>query len=163
MPFRKSLSLAVLVALSATLLTHEAIAQAQSTAPGKPDALIKLRQSAFSVVGWHCSRIKTNVEGQYSKDEVVKSANAIASIVNGDLFPQFAAGTEQGKGWHDTAFKSEGVSSKRFDELAGNLRNDSSELARLASSSADVATVKAQFAKVAQSCRSCHDDFRRKD
>lgn len=161
MPSRKSLLVAAVVALSASLLAHGAYAQ--SPAPTKADALIKLRQSAFNVVGWHCSRIKTNVEGQYNKEEVVKSANAIASIVNGDLFPQFAAGTEQGKGWHDTAFKAEGLDSKRFAELAGNLRADSSELARLASSSADVASVKTQFTKVAQSCRSCHDDFRRKD
>jgi cytochrome c556 len=154
----KPLLTSLVVALSVTVLTQEAFADA------KPETLIKFRQSAFSVVGWHCSRIKSNIDGKYSKDEVVKSATAIASIVNGDLFPQFAAGTDQGKGWHDTAAKSELFSNnKRFAELASNLSKDSGDLAKLAATTDDVAVIKTQFGKVAQSCKACHDDFRRKD
>jgi cytochrome c556 len=135
-----------------------------SQAAPKPENLIKWRQSAFQFVAWNSGRIKASVEGTYNKDEVIKSANAIAAVANsgfGALL--FAPGTETGKGWHDTAAKPAlFTDTKRAGELAANFSHEADELAKLAQA-ADAGAVKEQYAKLTRTCKACHDDFRVKD
>ncbi len=127
----------------------------------KPEALIKWRQSAFQVVAWNSGRIKSSLEGGYNKDQVLRSANVIAAIANSGLGSLFAAGTESGKGWHDTTIKPEAfTNTARFAELGGEFAKESTELVRVVSSGADAAAVKDQFGKLQKTCKSCHDDFR---
>ena len=74
--------------------------------PPKPQDLIRWRQSAYQVLGWNSQRIKGNLEGgNYNKDDVIKAANTIAAVSTAGLGSLFATGTDQGKGWHDTAVK----------------------------------------------------------
>ena len=132
-------------------------------APPKPETLIKWRQSAFQVIAWNNTRVKANVDGQYQKEEVIKAANAIAALANSGLGSLFAAGTEQGKGWHDTSTKPEFFNDpKRAGELFGNFNKEANELARVAAVG-DAAAVKEQFAKLGKTCKACHDDFKTKD
>ncbi len=127
----------------------------------KPEALIKWRQSAFQVVAWNSGRIKSSLDGGYNKDQVLRSANVIAAIANSGLSSLFAAGTETGKGWHDTTVKADAfTNTARFGELGGEFAKASSELVRVVSSGADAAAVKDQFGKLQKTCKSCHDDFR---
>jgi len=127
----------------------------------KPEALIKWRQSAFQVIAWNSGRIKSSLDGGYNRDQVLRSANAIAAIANSGLGSLFAPGTESGKGWHETTAKAEAFSDPaRFAELGGALARESGELVRVVSSGADAAAVKDQFGKVQKACKSCHDDFR---
>jgi cytochrome c556 len=143
-------------------LTVSAGAFAQQAGP-KPEQLIKWRQSVYQVLAWNSGRIKANVEGQFNKDEVVKAANAIAAIANSGLGALYAPGTETGKGWHDTTVKPElFTDSKKIGEDAGNFIRESNELAKVASAG-DVAAVKAQYGKFTQTCKACHDDFRKRD
>jgi cytochrome c556 len=131
--------------------------------PIKPENLIKWRQSAYQVLAWNNARIKTNLEGQYNKEEVVKAANSTAAIANSGLGSLFAPGTEQGKGWHDTSAKPELFKdSKRVGELAGNFNREANELATVAANG-DVAAVKEQFGKLGRSCKACHEDFKVRD
>jgi cytochrome c556 len=151
----------VLSALSGVLLAASVGAFAQQ-AP-KPETLIKWRQSAYSVLGWNSSRIKASVEGQYNKDEVIKAANTIAALANAGIGSLFAPGTEQGKGWHDTATKPELFKDgKRVGELAGDFTREANELAKVAATG-DAAAVKAQYGKLSKTCKACHDDFKIKD
>ena len=127
----------------------------------KPEALIKWRQSAFQVVAWNSGRIKASLDGGYNKDQVLKSAAVIAAIANSGLGSLFAAGTETGKGWHDTTVKPElFANTAKFAELGGEFGKESNELVRLVSSGGDAAAVKDQFGKLQRTCKSCHDDFR---
>jgi cytochrome c556 len=127
----------------------------------KPEALIKWRQSAFQVVAWNSGRIKSSLDGAYNKDQVLRSANVIAAIANSGLSSLFAAGTESGKGWHDTTIKPEAfANAARFAELGGAFAKESNELVRVVSSGADEGAVKEQFGKLQKTCKSCHDDFR---
>jgi cytochrome c556 len=152
-PIPKLLCLAGL----ACVVAGSAVAQ---QAP-KPEALIKWRQSAFQVVAWNSGRIKASLDGGYNKDQVLKSAAVIAAIANSGLGSLFAAGTETGKGWHDTTAKPElFTNTVKFAELGGEFGKESNELVRLASSGADAAAVKDQFGKLQRTCKSCHDDFR---
>jgi cytochrome c556 len=154
LPRSTSLLLAAAVALAAA---GSALAQ-QSP---KPETLIKWRQSAFQVVAWNSGRIKASLDGGYDKAQVLRSANAIAAIANSGLGSLFPAGTETGKGWHDTTVKAEAFSNAaRFGEHGGDFAKESNELVRVASAGGDAGAVKDQFARLQKTCKSCHDDFR---
>jgi len=149
-------------ALIVALLATSAAAVAQQ-AP-KPETLIKWRQSAYQVIAWNFGRIKANAEGTYNKEEAVKAANTIAAIANSGLGALFAPGTEHGKGWHDTAVKSElwADGGKKVGEYAANFSKETTELARVAATG-DQAALKVQFGKVGSTCKACHDDFKAKE
>ena len=127
----------------------------------KPENLIKWRQSAFQVVAWNAGRIKASLDAGYDKDQVLRSANAIAAIANSGLGSLFPPGTDTGKGWHDTSVKADAfTNTAKFAEHGGAFAKESGELVRLVSGGADAAAVKDQFGRLQKTCKSCHDDFR---
>ena len=145
----------------AAALALAAAGSARAQQAPKPEALIKWRQSAFQVVAWNSGRIKASLDTGYNRDQVLRSANVIAAIANSGLSSLFAAGTESGKGWHDTTIKPEAfANTARFAELGGEFAKESTELVRVVSGGADAAAVKDQFGKLQKTCKSCHDDFR---
>jgi len=149
---RTILFLAAALAAAGTALAQQA---------PKPENLIKWRQSAFQVVAWNSGRIKASLDGGYNKDQVLRSANAIAAIANSGLGSLFAPGTETGKGWHDTSVKADAFTdTARFAEHGGDFAKESNELVRLVSAGSDAGAVKDQFGKLQKTCKSCHDDFR---
>lgn len=160
---RKSQQVLLASVLGASLLAASVGVHAQQ-APAKPETLIKWRQSVFQVIGWTCGRVKLALDAaSYDKDEVIKAATALAAVSNSGIGSLFAAGTEQGKGWHDTATKAElFVPGSKAGEYAASLARETNELVKVANAS-DAAAVKVQFGKVTATCKSCHDDFRRKD
>ncbi|MGC3944551.1 MAG: cytochrome c [Chryseolinea sp.] len=149
---------ATVAAVGALAAAATAVAQ---QAP-KPEQLIKWRQSAYQLLAWNTGRIKSNVDGQYNKDDVIKAANTIAAIANSGLGGLFAPGTETGKGWHDTAVKPELFTDKKAGEDAAAFNKEANELAKVALGG-DAAAVKAQLGKLQGTCKACHDDFRKKD
>jgi len=155
-PIPTPLLLAAALALAAATATTAFAQQAP-----KPENLIKWRQSAFQVVAWNSGRIKASLDGNYDRTQVLRSANAIAAIANAGLGSLFVAGTETGKGWHDTSVKPEAISNPaHFAELGGEFAKESGELARVVSGGADAVAVKEQFGRLQKTCKSCHDDFR---
>jgi len=145
-----------------TLAIAAASTAANAQQAPKPEQVIKWRQSAFQVVAWNTGRIKASLDGSYNKDEVLKAAATIAAIAS-NLSPLFPAGTEQGKGWHETGAKPELFKeTQKVGELASSFSKEASELARVAAAG-DTAVVKDQFGKLTRSCKACHDDFRAKD
>ena len=151
----KPILLAGALALAAT---GAAFAQQQ---PPKPEQLIKWRQSAFQVVAWNSGRIKASLDGGYNKDQVLRSASLIAAIANSGLGSLFPAGTDTGKGWHDTTVKADAIANPaKFAERGIDFAKESNELVRVVSSGADAGVVKDQFGKLQKTCKSCHDDFR---
>ncbi len=158
---KKPLKLIASAVLTIGALAATATAIAQQQAP-KPEQLIKWRQSAYQVLAWNTGRIKANLDGQYNKDDVIKAANTIAALANSGLGTLYAPGTETGKGWRETTVKPELFTDKKAGEAAGNFNKEANELARVAQLG-DLTVIKAQLAKVQGTCKSCHDDFRRKD
>ena len=148
--------------LLAVLLFTAASASMAQQAP-KPEQVIKWRQSVYQVLAWNNGRIKNNVEGTYNKDEVIRAANAIAAIANSGLGALYPAGTETGKGWRETTVKPElFTETAKAGEAAKKFITESNELANVAATG-DAAAVKVQFGKLGQTCKGCHDDFRKKD
>jgi len=155
---RTPLVLTISAALAAAIAAASFGAQAQQ-AP-KPEQLIKWRQSAYQVIGWNNGRIKASVEGSYNKDEVLRAANTIAALANAGLGSLFVAGTETGKGWHDTTAKPAlFTDGPKVGELAANFSREANELARVAAGG-DAAALKEQFGKLGKTCKACHDEYR---
>ncbi|TRZ56036.1 MAG: cytochrome c [Rhodocyclaceae bacterium] len=141
-------------ALTAIVLSSGVVAQV------KPEQQIKWRQSVMQVQGWSMARIKANVEGNYNRDQVVQAANILQATANGGLGSLFPPGTEMGSGWHETKTKAAMFTdSDKVKEVAMAFNKEANELARVAATG-DSATVKAQFGKVGQACKGCHDKFR---
>jgi cytochrome c556 len=146
-------------ATGALLLGASTLAQ---SAP-RPEALIKWRQSAFEVIAWNTARIKSALAGKYDRHEVQSAANALASVANAGLPSLFVAGSADGKGWRETTVRDEAFSdAARFRALSDEFARESSTLARLAAGD-DAKAVKQQFAKVAGTCKACHDKYRQTD
>lgn len=126
----------------------------------RPETSIKWRQSAYQVMSWCTSRIRSNVEGQFSRDEVIRAAsllNALATAGMGSLYPP---GSESGSGWHETTARPEIFRNPALaGERAGALVREVGILLNTAQT-AEVAAIKLQYGKVVQVCRACHDDFK---
>jgi cytochrome c556 len=128
----------------------------------KPEDAIKWRQSAYGAMGWSMNRIKTNVEGTYNKEEVVKAANVIQAIANSGMGALYLPGTDKGTGWEATRAKPEIWTEKeKLGTAAGAFNKEANEMAKVAAGG-DAAAVKAQFGKLSETCKGCHDDFKAK-
>ena len=148
--------------LLAVLALTAASATFAQQAP-KPEQIIKWRQSVYQVLAWNNGRIKASVDGTYNKDEVIRAANAIAAIANSGLGALYPAGTETGKGWRETTVKPELFTEQaKAGEAAKKFITEANELAKVAATG-DAGAVKVAFGKLGQTCKGCHDDFRKKD
>ncbi|MDH4391015.1 MAG: cytochrome c [Aquabacterium sp.] len=123
-----------------------------------PEAAIKYRQGAFSVMGAHFSRLAMMTQGIQPFD--AKSATENAELV-GNLarlpFTAFGPGTDKGapnrsrdEVWKEAA---------KFKAAAEKMVADVGKL-EAAAKGGDFETLKAAVGVVGKSCKSCHDDFR---
>jgi cytochrome c556 len=136
---------------------------AHSQTVGKAADQIRWRQSAFTTLGWSMARIKANVTGEYNKEQVVQAANTIQALSHANIYSLFTPGTEKGKGWKETEVKPEFFTDKEgASKVWATFGKEADELAKVAATG-DAAAVKAQFGKVGQACKGCHDKFRVKE
>lgn len=128
----------------------------------KVEDAIKWRQSAYATMAWNMGRIKDNLDGQYNKDDVQKAATVIQAIANSGMGALYLPGSDKGKGWVDTRVKPEFFSNPEgVKKVAIEFNKEANELAK-AAAAGDAAAVKATFGKLGATCKSCHDDFRKK-
>jgi len=143
--------------LALTVLAGTASAQVI----GKTEDQIRWRQSAYHTMAWSMGRIKANVEGTYNKDQVAEAANVIQAIANSKMGYLYQVGSDHGKGWKETRLKSEFFTDREtLGKVAGAFGLAANEMAKVAAGG-DAAAVKAQFGKLGDSCKGCHDKFRK--
>ncbi|HET7833144.1 MAG TPA: cytochrome c [Gallionella sp.] len=130
------------------------------------DQQVKFRQSAYSFAAWNCAKIKKQVVEQpetYNKEQVIAAANAVAAVANSGLGALYGAGTDQATGWKKSRLKPEFFDKQEeAKKVALAFIKESNELAKVAATG-DVAAIKAQFGKVGETCKNCHDGFRVRD
>jgi cytochrome c556 len=135
-------------------------------AAGPIEDQIRFRQSAYSFIGWNAGKIKKQVVDQpatYDKDQVIAAANAIAAAANSGLGALYGPGTDQGTGWKPTQLKSEFFQKpEEARRLAVAFNTEANELARIARSG-ELEAIKAQFGKLSETCKGCHNNFRQRD
>jgi len=138
-----------IVAITTSVIAGTALAQF-----ARPDAAIKYRKAAFTVMGTHFARIGAVAKGEvpFNKDEVAKNAaivNAMASLP----WQAFGPGTEGGDAlpavWSDES---------KFKSAQEKLITATASL----SSAGDLDAVKKATANVGAACKNCHDDFKKK-
>lgn len=123
----------------------------------KAEDAIKYRQSVYTVMGNSFGKIAAVVKGEvpYNKDEVAKNA-AIVATLSSLPWQAFGPGTEGGKAqpeiWSDSAkFK---AAADKMQVAVANLNT--------AAQSGDLENIKKTFAAAGQTCKTCHDDFKKK-
>ncbi len=147
---------ALVLAVAMIGITQSGLAQQ------KPDDVIKNRQATFNVVAGHVGRIKANLDGEYDRDQVLKSAAVIQAIANSQLDALFVAGTDKGNGYHESQLKPEALdpaNAKKLRDAINGFSEQASQLALLANIG-DKAAVQGQFGKLRGTCKTCHDNFR---
>ena len=147
------------------------IAVALSVAAGasaqmKPEDQIKARKAGYAFMSWNMGKIKAQVvdnPASFNKDQVAAAANVIAATANSGMGALYGPGTDKDAGNQKTRVKPEFF--KEPDEvrkLAMAFVKEANELQKVAATG-DAAAIKAQFGKTGETCKACHDKFRKDD
>jgi cytochrome c556 len=127
---------------------------------------IRFRQSAYSFLGWNTGKIKSLVVDHpetFDKDQVIAAANAIAATANSGLGALHGPGTDKGIGWKETRLKPEFFQQPDEARTVGvAFITEANALAKVAEAG-NIDDIKAQFGKLADTCKNCHDKFRVKE
>ncbi|NML25576.1 c-type cytochrome [Zoogloea dura] len=148
----------VLFGLAAAGLAAGASAQA------KPEDQIKFRKAGYAFMSWNMGKIKQQVidnPGSFNKDQVLAAANVIAATANSGMGALYGPGTDKDVGGQKTRVKPEFFQQPdEVRKLALAFIKEANELQKVAATG-DAAAIKTQFGKTGESCKACHDKFRK--
>ena len=123
----------------------------------KPEDAIKYRQSAFTVMANSFGKIGAVVKGEvpYNKDDVAKNA-AVVAMLSTLPWQAFGPGTEGGNAkpeiWSNNA---------KLKSAADKMQLAVADL-NTAAQSGNQDAIKKAFGAAGQTCKGCHDDFKKK-
>jgi cytochrome c556 len=153
----KFVSRAVVMAcmLAPAALLWSGSAQAQFA---KPEDAIKYRKAAYTVMGTHFGRIGAMVQNRIPFNAQQAQMNAeIVEMASKLPFDGFVAGSNQG----DTRAKAEIWSqADKFKTANDNMVRAVAAL-NVAAKTGNADNLRAAFGQAGQTCKACHDDFRR--
>ena len=130
-------------------------------AQAKPEDAIKYRRAVYRVLLWNWMPLNAMARGRVAFDAAAfaKGAERVASLST-QLLEGFPAGSQTGA---PTDAKPEIWT--RYADFSAKMKSFETEAAKLASTAKggnEVAT-KAQFGKVAGTCKACHDKYKLDD
>jgi cytochrome c556 len=143
-----------LFAVIALAVAGSAMAQA------KPDALVKQRQSAMTLMGKYWGPIAGMASGKvtpYNADVISRNATYLENLAQ----MPWDGFHESTKGEKSRALPVLFTDKAKFDELSQRLQSETAKLGQMARAK-DEAGVKTQYAAVGKVCGACHDGFRAK-
>jgi len=146
--------------LSVAVLALAGIAAALPAAAqfAKPEDAVKYRKAAFTVMAAHFGRVGAMVQGKAPFDAAAAQANIeIATMMSKLPFTAFGPGTDVG----DTRAKPNIWSDNAKFTAAANKMQDEMAKLNAAAKTGNLDQIKAAFGPVGQSCKACHDDFRK--
>ena len=148
-----TLKLPAALALAAATLAFPAHAQF-----AKPEDAIKYRKASLSVMGTHFSRLGAMANGRVPFDAKVAAENAALVDTLAKLpWDAFGPGTDKG----DTrAMPAVWTEQAKFKAASERLMSETAKL-NAAAKTGNLDAIKTAFGAVGQSCKACHDDFRR--
>ena len=148
-----------LLPTAALLLAATLAAPAQAQFAKAEDA-IQYRQGAFRVLGHHFGRLGAMANGKmpYNAATAAADGDVIAAVAKLPV-TGFVPGSETG---HDTrALPVLWKELPKVKELSDKMVAETGKLA-VAAKSGNLDQLKAAFGPAAQTCKACHDDFRKK-
>ena len=145
--------LSAALVLAAAALSTPAMAQFQ-----KPEDAIKYRKASFTVMAPHFGRIGAMASGKAPFDAKVAADNAaIVETMSKLPWAAFGAGTDKG----DTrALPDIWKEQDAFKAAADKMQAEVTKLAA-ATKTGNLDNVKAAFGAAGQTCKACHDDYRK--
>jgi len=132
--------------------------QAQAQFSKMEDA-VKYRKGALFVLGTHFSQIGAVVKGERPYDQAATEADA--AIVDTLIRLPWHAFPEGSESSDSRARPEVWKQRDKFQERAKHAQGEVSKL-RVAAQSGDLAAIRSAFGATGQSCKACHDDFRRR-
>lgn len=141
------------LACAGIVVSMPALAQFQ-----KPEDAVKYRKAAFTVMGAHFGRIGAMANGRVPFDAKVAADNAVIVETMGKLpWAAFGEGTDKG----DTRAKPEiWTEQAKFKEGADRMQAELTKLAA-ATKTGNLDAVKTAFGAAGQTCKACHDAYRK--
>lgn len=145
------------IALSFVLLVgYVGVAQAEMT---REDYAIKFRRSGFTAMTWYFGPMSRMAKGETPYDKALFARNAEYLAFLSKLPKDgFIPGSDTG----DTKAKPE-IWSKadKFKEANDRMESETAKLAELAKGG-NLEALKEQLGKVQKTCKSCHEEFKKK-
>jgi cytochrome c556 len=145
--------------IAIALLAVVAAFAADAFAQVKAEDQIKLRKSAYALVGYNFASLNAMSQEKkpYNKDEAIRNADFVALLAT---VPKgfFGEGTDKG----ETKAKPE-IWTKRedFDSKMNKMIEETGKL-KIVANNGDFAALKKQVADTGSACKACHDDYRMK-
>jgi cytochrome c556 len=144
-----SLTLAAVV----STLSVPAMAQFQ-----KPEDAIKYRKASFTVMATHFGRIGAMANNRAPFDAKVAADNAaIVETMSKLPWAAFGAGTDKGE---TRALPAIWTEQGKFKEASDKMQAEVAKLAA-AARTGNLESIKTAFGAAGQTCKACHDDFRK--
>jgi cytochrome c556 len=124
----------------------------------KPEDAVKYRQSVMTLQGFHLGRISAMANGRAPFDAKVAADDAeLLTQVAKLPWVAFVEGTDKGQ----TNAKPDIWKEKsKFDATATKLQDEVAKL-NAAAKTGNIDQIKAAVGSVGQTCKSCHDNFRK--
>jgi cytochrome c556 len=125
----------------------------------KPEDAIKYRKAVMFIQGQTLPRLGAMAQGKAPYDQAQAVANAETLAFTSRLFPTaFGAGTDKG----DTrALPAIWTDQAKFKKYQDDLSGATAKLLAAAKGGGGAEALKGPFGEVAQTCKGCHDDFRK--
>lgn len=146
--FRQSLAFVLSLAVPVLALAHS----------GNHNDPVRYRQSGYYLIGWHFAPMAAMIKGERPMDtqDFAKHAHFVAEIAA--MLPEgFANGPHKGT----TDAKPEiWKNPEDFAKKMKAFQDQSAQLAQTAQGG-DATQIKSQFLKTAETCKACHDDYRK--
>ena len=141
------------LAAVAVFVSVPAMAQFQ-----KAEDAVKYRKAAFTVMGAHFSRVGAMANGRVPFDAAVAAENAaLAEAMSKLPWAGFGPGTDKG----ETRAKPEiWTEQAKFNAGADKMQAEMAKLSA-AAKTGNLDAVKAAFGAVGQTCKACHDAYRK--
>lgn len=141
------------LAVAAVSLSAPAAAQFQ-----KPEDAVKYRKAAFTVMAAHFGRIGAMASGKAPFDAKVAADNAaIVETMSKLPYAGFGPGTDKGE---TRALPAIWTEQAKFNAAAEKMQGEVAKLSA-AAKTGNLDAVKTAFGAAGQSCKACHDDFRK--
>lgn len=123
---------------------------------------IETRQAAYQFAAWNMGKIKAQAideSAEYNEQQIVAAANAIAAVANSGMSTLYSRDSANDRAENTRLKPNFFAEMDKVQEVAVNFVQQSNKLQEIAQDG-DKAAVARQFAKVGESCKACHDNFR---
>ena len=129
--------------------------------PMKPERQIDTRQAAMTMIGYNFGSLSAMAHNKkpYDKDEALLNATIVANV---SALPKrfFGPGTDKG---HDTeALPKIWENKADFEKRMDKMHEEALKLPDVVSAG-DMDAFKKQVSETGKACKSCHDEYKKKD